>query len=149
MGLVVFYSFHIEILFEWNEWYPSTSISFDADVSQTNSSFMCLYHRFFNQIMHVNRLCDLVIVNFVFLYFKENINRLTVWTMTGWNFWETYKKIWYLLFSLGDFQRTWIKIDDFSCLDGWNFHSLGVKVRPSTVISIMIFAFKVSGIISS
>ena len=113
MGLVVFYLFHIEILVEWNEWYPSTSISFDADMSQTNSSFMCWFHRFFNQIMHVNRLCDLVTVNFVYLYFTENINRLTVWPMTGWNFWERYRKIWNLLFSLGDFQRIWIKIDDW------------------------------------
>ena len=28
--------------------------------------------------MHVKRLCDLVTVNFVYLYLKENINRLTL-----------------------------------------------------------------------
>ena len=118
--------------YEWNELFIHVLISF-----------------FFNHIMHVKRVCDLVTVNFVYLYFKNSVNWLTVWTIVGWNFWKSYKKIWNLLFALDDFQRTWIKIDDFSCLDGGNFCTLAVKVRPSTIISIMNSTFKVSVIISS
>ena len=36
------------------------------------------FDRFFNQMMHVKRLCDLLTVNFVYLYLKENINRRTL-----------------------------------------------------------------------